>query len=232
MVVVDARQRVKVSIPCAIRASTTACAGRHLACAASRWQLFGLRLTAIAASCADWTGACRGCPVPPLLDKARTPCAFRALSQITHNAGPVNASLPHPYLRRASRERHRQGRAAFGLVPPHPRPWRRAVHRSARPLRPDPGGGRPRQPGLQGRREAARRMGGADRRQGARAPGRHRESRPADRHGRSLHHARSRCWARRPNCRCRCSAIRNIRRISGSNTASSICAASSCTTTS
>ena len=46
----------------------------------------------------------------------------------------------------------------------------------------------PDQPGLQGRRDAARRMGGADRRQGAHAPGRHRERRPADRRGRGLHH--------------------------------------------
>ena len=63
-----------------------------------------------------------------------------------------------------------------------------AVHRSARPLRPDAGGRRPRQPGLQGCREAALGMGGADRRQGAQASGRHRESRPADRHGRGLRH--------------------------------------------
>ena len=34
------------------------------------------------------------------------------------------------------------------------------------------------------------------------------------------------------NCRCRCSAIRTIRRRSGSNTVSSICAATSCTRTS
>ena len=43
---------------------------------------------------------------------------------------------------------------------------------------------------------------------------------------------RSRCWARRPNCRCRCSASRTIRRTSGSSTASSICAARSCMPTS
>ena len=55
----------------------------------------------------------------------------------------LHAPLPHPHLRRAPRQRHRQGRAAVRLVPSHPRPWRRAVHRSARPLRPDPGGGRP-----------------------------------------------------------------------------------------
>ena len=75
----------------------------------------------------------------------------------------------------------------------------------------------PDSPGLQGRRDAALGMGGADRRQGAPAPGRHRESRPADRRGRGLSRPRSRCWARPANCRCRCSAIRNIRRTSGCN---------------
>ena len=98
-----------------------------------------------------------------------------------------HAPLPHPYLRRAPRERHRHRGPAVGLVPPHSRPWRRAVHRSARPLRPDPGGGRSRQPGFQGRRDAALGMGGADRRQGAAAAGRHRESRPADRRDRGLY---------------------------------------------
>ena len=99
-----------------------------------------------------------------------------------------HAPLPHPYLWRAPRQRHRQGRPAVRLVPSHPRPWRPAVHRSARPLRPDPGGGRSRQPGVQGRRDAARGMGGADRRQGAPPAGGHRESRTADRRGRGLHH--------------------------------------------
>ena len=41
--------------------------------------------------------------------------------------------------------------------------------------------------GLQGGREAALGMGGADRRQGAQAPGRHRQPRAADRRGRGLH---------------------------------------------
>ena len=64
------------------------------------------------------------------------------------------------------------------------------------------------------------------------APGRHREPRSADRRRSRSTSTRSRCWGRPPNCRCRCSASRNIRRRSGSSTASSICAASSCTTTS
>src|SRR5437899_8622694 len=45
-----------------------------------------------------------------------------------------HAPLPHPHLRRAARTRHRRGGADLGLVPPHPRPRRPAVHRSARPL--------------------------------------------------------------------------------------------------
>ena len=92
-----------------------------------------------------------------------------------------HASLPLPYLRRAPRQRHRRDRPPVGLGAPRPRSWRRAVHRPARPLRPDAGGGRPGQPGFQGRREAARRMGGAGRRQGAPRPGRHREPGSADR---------------------------------------------------
>ena len=104
-----------------------------------------------------------------------------------HKARISHAPLSHPYLRRAARSRHRQGGAAVRLVPPHPRPRRRAVHRSARPLRPHPGGGRPRFARVQGGREAARGMGGADRRQGAQAPGRHREPRAADRRGRGLY---------------------------------------------
>ncbi len=72
-------------------------------------------------------------------------------------------------------------------MPSHPRSWRRAVHRSARPLRPGAGGRGPRQPGFQDGRDAALGVGGADRRQGAPAPGRNREPGPADRRGRSLH---------------------------------------------
>ncbi len=107
------------------------------------------------------------------LDKADPPCAFRAPPPIlgigtgTRQRDPY-ASLPLPHLRRASRRRHRPGRAAVRLGPPHPRPRRRAVHRPARPLRPDPGRRRPGLPGVQARRDAARGVGRAHRRQGAR----------------------------------------------------------------
>ena len=127
------------------------------------------------------------------------PNAIAALPSLTSEAAHVpfraatsrlvghHASLPHPHLRRSARKRHRQGGAAVRLVPPHPRPWRIAVHRPARPLRHHPGGGRSQLALVQGGREAALGMGGADRRQGAQASGRHRESRPADRGHRSLH---------------------------------------------
>ena len=65
-----------------------------------------------------------------------------------------------------------------------------------------------------------------------RAPGRHREPRPADRCDRGLRDRRSRCSGPPPSCRCRCSASRSIRRRCGCATASSICAARSCTRTS
>ena len=90
----------------------------------------------------------------------------------------------------------------------------------------------PDSPGLQGGGDAALRMGGAHRRQGAAAAGRHRECRPADRRGRGLHPRDRGARAAPPNCRCRCSASRNILRISGSSIASSICAASICIATS
>ena len=169
------------------------------------------------------------------LDKKRPACAWSAASTgISLDSDRIfrHAPLPLPYLRRAPRQRHRQGRPAVRLVPSHPRPWRPAVHRSARPLRPDPGGGRPRQPGVQGRRDAARRMGGADRRQGA-PPARTAPKTPNCRPGRSRSTSpRSRCWARPASCRCRCSAIRNILKKQGLSTASSTFVATSSTTTS
>ena len=119
----------------------------------------------------------------------------RAFPPLNRPIESFHAPLSHPHLRRAARQRHRQGRAAVRLVPSHPRPRRRAVHRPARPLRPDPGGRRPGQPGVQGRRDAARGMGGADRRQGAPPPGRHRKSRTADRRRSRSTSPRSRCWA-------------------------------------
>ena len=102
-------------------------------------------------------------------------------------SGLSDASLSFTHLRRAARRRHRQGGAAFRLVPPHPRSWRAAVHRSARPLWPHASGGRPRQPGVQVGRDAARGMGGAHRRQGAQTARRHREPGDADRSGRGLY---------------------------------------------
>ena len=77
-----------------------------------------------------------------------------------------HARLSHPYLRRSPRNPCRRNRPHFRLVPPHPRPWRRAVHRSARPLRPDAMRGRSGFAGLQAGRDLSLRMGGAARRRG------------------------------------------------------------------
>ena len=65
----------------------------------------------------------------------------------------LHAPLPFPHLRRAPRIRYRRGRPPVRLVPPHPRPWRRAVHRPARPLRHDAVRGRSGFPGLQDGRD-------------------------------------------------------------------------------
>ena len=99
---------------------------------------------------------------------------------------PIQCTLPHPYLRRFARQPHRRDRAALRLGASQARSRRRAVHRPARPLRPDAARGRPGLAGVQGRRDAARRVGRARRRQGAPAPRRDRERRTADRRGRSL----------------------------------------------
>ena len=79
------------------------------------------------------------------------------------------APLPLAHLRRAAQGRRRQHRAPVGLGASRARPRRPAVHRPARPLRPDPGRGRPRQPGLQDRRDGALGVGDPRRRQRARA---------------------------------------------------------------
>ena len=149
-------------------------------------------------------------PIPDCVIEAPA----RAASIPLHQDSRCTAIAPIPAACCAS-SRHRRDRAPFRLVPPHPRPRRRAVHRPARPLRADPGGRRPDCPAFKDSRDAALRMGGARRRQGAQAPRGHRECRTADRLDRSLRRPRSRCSARRPNCRCRCSANRSIRRTSG-----------------
>src|SRR5713101_7698374 len=85
----------------------------------------------------------------------------------------LDAPLSYPHLRRAARRAHRFHGSAVGMVPPHPRPWRVAVYRPARPLWLDPDRRRSRLAGLQDRREVARRMGRKGRRPGARASCRH-----------------------------------------------------------
>ena len=89
-------------------------------------------------------------------------------------------------MRRAPRQRHRPDRPSFRLVPSYPRPWRRAVHRFARPLRHHPMRGRSGFARVQGRGKVPLGMGGADRRQGAPPSRWHRQPGVADRGGRSL----------------------------------------------
>jgi len=102
-------------------------------------------------------------------------------------------------------------RSAVGLVPPHPRPWRRAVHRPARSLRADAGGGGPGQSGLQSGRDAALewvvRVDGKVRRR----PDGTEKPRNGDRCGRSLY-PRIEVLVRPVNCRCRYSASRTTPR--------------------
>ena len=108
-----------------------------------------------------------------------------------------HAPLSDPHLRRASRRRRRQDRPAVGLGAPRPRPWRAALHRPARPLRPDAGRRRPGFARLRQGRDGARRVGDPGRRQGegaARPRRSTRTCRPARSRSSS---ARSRC-CRRP----------------------------------
>ena len=79
-------------------------------------------------------------------------------------------------------------RAPVGLGAPRARPRRPAVHRPARPLRPDPGRRRSRQPRLQDGRDGALRVGDPRRRPRARPPRGHRQRRAADRRGRAVRH--------------------------------------------
>ena len=112
-----------------------------------------------------------------------------------------------------SRKRYRQRGAAFRLVSSHPRPWRRAVHRSARPLRHYPMVVDPTSPPSGGRNAALGMGGDASTARCAGAHGGNEQSancRPA----RSKSHREIEVLGGPPNCRCRSSATRNIRRRS------------------
>ena len=118
---------------------------------------------------------------------------FRAASIASLNARPItqtgiddHASLPQPYLRPVEENRRRRVRPPVGLGAPRARPWRPAVHRSARPLRPDPDRRRSGFAGLQDGRDRARRMGDPRRRRGQGARRRDRQRQPADRRDRDL----------------------------------------------
>ena len=123
----------------------------------------------------------------------------------THTCGALRAS------------RRRPDRPPVRLVPPHARPWRRAVHRPARPLRPDPDAwSTPDSPAFAAAEKLRVGMGRADRRQGAsRAPTA--PINPELPTGEiEVYVERDRgAVGRPPSCRCRCSASRNIPRTCG-----------------
>ncbi len=116
--------------------------------------------------------------VPKILDRMAPACAcppeFRAGGPSPPMPpappGPAerrrHAPLPFPYLRSASPRACREYGAPVGLGASHPRPWRSALHRPARPLRPDPDRGGPRVARVQDRRDRARRVGHPHRRRG------------------------------------------------------------------
>ncbi len=145
----------------------------------------------------------------------------------------VHAPLPLTYLRRAARKRYRPGASVspagatasvtmVGVLFIDLRD-----HYGLTQVVADPDS-----PAFKAGRNAARRngwCGSTARCASARRAPRTRICRPARSRSSS---PRSKCWAPPANCRCRCSAIRNIRKTCGSSTASSTCAASSCTTTS
>ena len=165
------------------------------------------------------------------LTKRDLACAFRRFRHSrTQSAANSHAPLPHPHLRRAPRDRHRQGPCGCPAGATASATMAALLfidlrdHYGLTQVVADPDIA-----GVQGRRDAARGMGGADRRQGARSA-RAAPKIPSCRPARSRStSARSRCSARPANCRCRCSATRNIPRKSGSSTASSTCAATGCT---
>ncbi len=112
----------------------------------------------------------RGVHLPPVPTKRRCP----------------DASLPFPHLRRPHGGRCRHRCAPVRLVQPHPRPWRRVVHRCAGPLRHHPMRGRPRLARVRRGGDTALGVGGPHRWRRAAPSRRDRELRHADGLGRGL----------------------------------------------
>ena len=123
--------------------------------------------------------------------RARLPCgtALRAgpTATITIPDTPNSAGAIHENHLLRPRQRSADGpdRDPDGLGPSPPRPWRRDLHRPARPRGPGAGRLRPRpRRDVRHRRGRAQRVLPAGDRQGARAPGRHRERQPHERQDR------------------------------------------------
>ena len=166
-------------------------------------------------------------------DAGLTAAGARGVSARRSPRGAPDARLSQPHLRRAPLGRRRPRRAAVRLGAPGARPGRHPLHRSARPLRHHAGRRRPRQPGLRGAGEAARRRGwsGSTARSRRAAPRTSTRSCPTGEI--EVEVARGRGARRgRASCRFTVNAETEIPRRRGWSTASSTCAASGCTATS
>ena len=163
----------------------------------------------------------------PLFPLVRAP-----LAEPNRKGGQFYASLPHAHLRRRRASLGRRGRPAARLVPPHPRPRWPAVHRPARPLRPDPVRGRSGFARLPPGGDAALGIRDPRRRRRPQAPRGHRESRDANRHGRGLCPRDRGARARRRSADAGVRRPAVSRRTPACATASSISGARSCIRTS
>ena len=144
-----------------------------------------------------------------------------------------DASIPYPQLWRAARRRYRHHRPPFGLVSIASAIMAGCCSSTCATITASPRWSPTRIRLRSGRLKSCAPNGSSGSTGGcARARPAPENPGPADRRGRGVRASTSRCWAGPANCRCRCSATRNIRKTSGSNTASSICGASGCTATS
>ena len=136
-----------------------------------------------------------GCGNGAGLDRHAAACAFPAAGnrafpparRPNHDPETFHAPLSQPYLWRPRARRCRPVRASFRMGPSGARSRRPAVHRPARPLRPDPVRRRPQLAGLQRGRAGALGMGDPHRRHGEGAHAGNRQPQPADGRRGSLH---------------------------------------------
>ncbi len=158
--------------------------------------------------------------------------AFAGMTMIGVETRPMHAYRTHTCAALRA-ERRRADRPPVGLGAPPARPWRRAVRRSARPLRSGPDRRRRRTATRFKLLETrARRERRHDRRHRRGARRRRQEPQPRHRRDRGARAGRDGAVRRRRAADAGRGRGRNTRRISASNTAISICAASASTRTS